>query len=252
MDIHQLISRYTEWFKSEITFEKIGEYYEINTPFLDNANDYLQIYVKQEPDNIILSDDGYTIQNLKMNGFNFTPKRREHLDRIVKQYGIELVNDELIANTSINQFPYKKHMFIQAMLKIDDMFTINQSRIASLFLDDIQEFFQQHGIFYVENLQFTGTSGFTHQYDFLFQRSKTKPERLCRAINHPNKSNMSNVLFEWNDIKPLRKKDSQLVVFLNDNNEIAKGVIDGFLNYDAKVICWSKREQRENLNIISA
>lgn len=45
LDIQKMISRYMDWLRSETTFEKIGEYYEITTPYLDNANDYLQIYV---------------------------------------------------------------------------------------------------------------------------------------------------------------------------------------------------------------
>ena len=40
MNIQDYINDYAEWLKSEITFSKIGEYYEINTPFLDNDNDY--------------------------------------------------------------------------------------------------------------------------------------------------------------------------------------------------------------------
>ncbi len=38
MDIQKLIDDDTSWLKSEITLEKIGEYYEITTPYLDNAN----------------------------------------------------------------------------------------------------------------------------------------------------------------------------------------------------------------------
>ena len=48
MDIQKLIDEYAMWLKSEITFEKIGEYYEITTPYLDIDNDYLQIYVRQD------------------------------------------------------------------------------------------------------------------------------------------------------------------------------------------------------------
>ena len=44
MDIQKMIDEYARWLKSEITFERIGEYYEITTPYLDSANDYLQIY----------------------------------------------------------------------------------------------------------------------------------------------------------------------------------------------------------------
>ena len=54
MDIKKLIDEYTSWLNKEITFEQVGEYYEITTPYLDNANDYLQIYVKQDGNDIFL------------------------------------------------------------------------------------------------------------------------------------------------------------------------------------------------------
>lgn len=132
------------------------------------------------------------------------------------------------------------------------MFAISKSKVASLFLDDIQAFFEENEIFYSDNVQFTGTSGFTHSYDFLLQRTKTKPERLCQAINNPNKSSMGNILFAWNDTKPSRKNDSELIVILNDQNNIVRGVEDAFINYDARVIRWSERNNDENLALISA
>lgn len=47
---------------------------------------------------------------------------------------------------------------------------------------------------------------------------------------------MGNLLFAWNDTKPSRRNDSQLIVILNNQNNIAKGVEEAFLNYDAQVI----------------
>lgn len=252
MDIQRLIEDYTSWLKSEITFEKIGEYYEITTPYLDNANDYLQIYVRQIGDDIFFTDDSATIQGLKTNGFQFTANRKAHLQRILNQYGVKLNGDELIAKAPVSGFAQKKHLFIQAMLRIDDMFSISKSKVASLFLDDIQEFFESKEIYYSDNVQFTGISGFMHNYDFLLQRTRNKPERLCQAVNNPNKSSMGNILFAWNDTKPSRKKDSQLIVILNDQNSISHGVEDAFANYDAKVIRWSERNSEANLSLISA
>ena len=252
MDIQKLIDDYATWLKQEITFEKVGEYYEITTPYLDSANDYLQIYVRQIGDDIYFTDDSATIRNLKMAGFQFTPARKSHLQRILNQYGVRLDGDELICKAPANSFAQKKHLFIQAMLRIDDMFAISKSKVASLFLDDIQEFFDQKEIFYSDNVQFTGISGFAHNYDFLLQRTKAKPERLCQAVNNPNKSSMGNILFAWNDTKPSRKNGSQLVVILNDQNTVAKGVEDAFANYDVKVIRWSQREKEENIALVSA
>ena len=252
MDIQRLIDEYALWLKSEITFEKVDEYYEITTPYLDNANDYLQIYVRQDGDDIFFTDDGATIQGLKMAGYQFTKNRKIHLNKILNQYGVQLNGDELIAKAPIRGFAQKKHMFIQAMLRVDDMFAISKSKVASFFLDDIQEFFDEKEIFYADNVQFIGTSGFSHNYDFLLQRTKSRPERLCQAVNIPSKSNMSNILFSWNDTKPARKRDSELIVILNDQNAIARGVEDAFLNYDAKVIRWTERSKEENLALLSA
>ncbi len=252
MDIQKLIDDYTLWLKSEITFEKVGEYYEITTPYMDNANDYLQIYVRQEGNDIHFTDDGAIIHGLKMAGVQFTSHRKEHLQKILYQCGVRLNNDELVAKAPLNGFAQKKHLFIQAMLRIDDMFAISKSKVASFFLDDIREFFDQKDIFYSDNVQFTGTSGFAHNYDFLLQRSRTKPERLCQAVNNPNKSSMGNILFAWNDTKPARRDGSQLIVILNDQNNIARGIEDAFQNYEAKVIRWSERGKADNLALLSA
>lgn len=252
MDIKKLIDEYTSWLKSEITFEQFGEYYEITTPYLDNANDYLQLYVKQDGDTIFFTDDCVVMHGLKMSGFQFTKARKEHLNRVLQQYGIQLNGDELIAKTNIKNFAQKKHLFIQAMLRIDDMFSMSKSKVSSFFLDDVQDFFSEHDIFYSDNVQFTGTSGFSHSYDFLFQRTKTKPERLCQTLNNPTVSNTKNILFAWNDTKPVRKNNSQLIVILNDQNKISKDVEEAFLNYDAHILRWSERNKPSNIDLFSA
>ena len=63
---------------------------------------------------------------------------------------------------------------------------------------------------------------------------------------------MGNALFAWEDTKPSRKNDSQLVVFLNDANAIGKGIEDGFENYDVNAIRWSKRLEHKNLALLTA
>ena len=252
MDIQKLVDEYAAWLKSEIRFAKFGEYYEITTPYLDNENDYLQIYVRQDGDEIYFSDDGAAIRKLKMSGFQFTTNRKEHLQRILNIYGVKLQGDELIAQAPISAFAQKKHMFIQAILRVDDMFSMSRTKVASLFLDDVQEFFQEKEIYCSDNVQFTGVSGFSHNYDFLLQRTRNKPERLCQTVNVPNKTNMGNILFAWNDTKPARKADSQLIVILNDKNGITRGVENAFKNYNVYVVLWSKRNASESLNLFSA
>mgnify|MGYP000532177856 CR=1 FL=1 len=137
--------------------------------------------------------------------------------------------------------------FTQCIMRVSDMYMTSRAKIGSYFLDDIQTFFQQNDIFCMENVQFTGKSGFNHNYDFAIQRSKYKPERLCLAINNPSKTTMGNALFAWEDTKPSRRNDSKLIVILNDSNGISKGIEDGFENYDVNSIRWSQRSKKLDL-----
>ena len=252
MDIQHYINEYIEWLKSEITFSQIGEYYEINTPFLDNDNDYLQFYVKQDGSNIYITDDGFTINSLEMSGFKMTKARQQQLSNIISQYGVQLKDSELVINAPAREFAQKKHAFTQCLIRVSDLYMTTRSKVSSFFLDDIQDFFQSKEIYCMENVQFTGKSGYSHNYDFALQRTKNKPERLCLAINNPTKTSLGNAIFAWDDTKPSRKSDSQLIVFLNDSNNIGKGIENAFANYDIKTIRWSEREQPQNLSILTA
>lgn len=252
MDIENLIDDYLKWLKNEISFAKIGEYYEISTPFLNNANDYLQIYVRQQGNDIYFSDDGSTLNNIFATGITLTENRREYLNNMLYQYGVQLKKNEIIAKSPIGDFSHKKHMFIQAMLRVEDLLATTKSKVTSFFLDDIQEFFDKNEIYSSENVQFTGISGYSHNYDFLLTRTKRNPERLCKALNNPTKQTMESVLFAWSDTKPSRKNDSQLIVFLNDKNRITKGVIEGLDAYGAKPILWSERNKPNNIELLTA
>ncbi len=253
MDIQKYIDSYISWLKNEITYSKVGEYCEINTPFLDNNNDYLQIYVKQEGNEIYFTDDGTTLNELEMGGLKFTAARKQQLAYILNQYGVHLDGYELSLKASANEFARRKHAFIQCLLKVNDMYMLSHTRISSIFLDDVMNFFEQREIYPVENVQFTGISGFYHNYDFVLQRTRHNPERICLAVNNANKTTVGNIIFSWNDTKPSRKNgDSQLIVLMNDHNTIGKGVEDAFESYEIKGIRWSKREEQSNLNILTA
>lgn len=252
MDIEKYIDNYVDWLKSEITFTKFGEYYEITTPFLDVDGDYLQLYVKQDGHNLIFTDDSFTINKLEMAGLKMTTNRKEQMVAILNQFGICLHEKELVLKAPANEFAPKKHAFIQAMLRINDMYMTSRSKVTSFFLDDVQDFFTTNDIYCMENVQFLGKSGFSHNYDFAIQRTKNKPERLCLAINNANVTAMNNTLFAWNDTKPFRKSDSQLIVFLNDSNTISKGIEEGFSNYDVNTIRWSERNFNKNMNLLTA
>lgn len=248
----KLKEQYIKWLEDEITLNKINEYLEITSPFLDRYNDYLQVYAKMDNDNeILLTDDAYTLNNLKMAGVDInSPRRKQLLDNFLNKYKVQLDNDALTIKTGVEDFPQKLLFLMQTMLNVDDMFMLSQNRVSSIFLDDIKDFLDSREIFYSENVNFVGKSGFFYYYDYLIQRTKNKPERLCKVINNPNKQNFQSTMFMWNDTKETRNEDSKLIVFLNDENKIDSSIIEGFKNYNVDTILWSEKDKK--IDILSA
>lgn len=238
------IQMYLDWLKSNIKTTDINDYIEITTPFLDSHNDHIQIYVKQENGKLTLTDDSYTISDLIMSGCDVnSSRRRSVLDIILNGFGVKIKNDELYVEANFENYPQKKHMLMQAMLSINDMFMLSQHRISSIFLEDVEKFMDDNNVRYIPSIQLFGKSGFAHTFDFVIPASKAKPERLIRALNNPNKQKAESVLFAWTDIKDTRKKESSMFIFLNDYEKTIKpDVINAFNEYDVKPILWTKRD----------
>ena len=113
-----LINDYIEWLRQNISIKEINSMHEITTPFLDNHNDHIQIYIKKSDSGLILTDNGQTITNLRLSGFEFTQEKRQILNSTLKSFGVQLIDEELIAKATPEDFPQKKHNLIQAILYI--------------------------------------------------------------------------------------------------------------------------------------
>ena len=253
MDIQKMLDDYSSWLRKEISVSKHGEYYELTTPFLDRFNDYLQIYVKQnESGEITLTDDGYIIGNLLSSGISLgsNSKRKAMLDRILRNYSMELVNDSITTNATIQDFPQKKHHMVQAMLSIDDIFEVSREKIENFFIEDMQTFFDKNNIFYSRDFSLIGKTGSLYTYEFHFQRTKNNPERFCKPLNKLREQSRNLTIFNWLDTKEKRHDEGKLIVVLNDTNTIETKDIDALKRYDIIPVMFS--ECNKNLDLFEA
>ena len=110
LDPIKVKEKYIKWLEQEISVNKIGEYLEITSPFLDRYNDYLQVYAKLEADDeIILTDDAYIINNLQMSGVDINSnKRKQVLESFLNKYNVKLEEDALVTKSGIEDFPQNR------------------------------------------------------------------------------------------------------------------------------------------------
>ncbi len=246
-EIERLVNSYWEWNKQNTLLTEISKssWLEITTPYLDRHNDCLQIYVKMEDGGLILTDDGYIINDLMHSGCNLnTPKRQEFLKTTLAGFGIQEENHVLVVRATRENFAIKQHNLIQAMLAVNDLFYLAQGYTQNIFYEDVTNWLDLQEIRYTPKIRFQGKSGFDNSFDLVIPKSKTQPERVIQTINHPQKDSISELIFRWQDTKATRPVEAKLYAILNDANElVSPNVVEALKNYESGVILWSQREK---------
>lgn len=241
-DIKKLINNYIKFLHTNFDVEKLEtNIYKITTPFLDRRNDHITIYAVIKNEEIILTDDGYTIEDLITNGLSLTPKREKELETILIGYGVYKKGNELFTIANEKNFAQKKHSLIQALISINDMYLLSTERVTSFFLEDIKNFFDEKNLIYTENISLEGKSKIIHKFDFLIPKQVThyKKEALIKAINNPKLENIKAILFSFEDIRNSGRMDKDFLI-LNDKNSINDNIYKLLNTYGVAPIHWSK------------
>ncbi len=166
-DAEDLLKQYFDWLKDKTLLKTINEeWMEITTPYLDRHNDCLQIYLRKDGANFLMSDDGYIISDLMISGCDLsTPRRKALLITILNSFGVHLEDEshQLIIHSSKQDSPFKTHNLIQAMLAINDLFCLARSEVKNLFIEDVTHWLDSAQVRYIPMVNFAGKSGFNHQ-----------------------------------------------------------------------------------------
>lgn len=249
-DIRHLMDAYYAWLKDKSVLRQIDDWVEITTPYLDRHNDYLQIYAKKANGSFVLTDDGYTIDDLEQSGCKLESRKRQDLLKMtLNGFGVQMDGRALQVHASPDNFALRKHNLVQAMLAVNDMFFLAVPMVASLFYEDVVAWLDAHDVRYTPKVKFTGKTGYDHLFDFVIPKSRQQPERIIQTINRPNRDTAQAVVLSWVDTKEVRSSNSRAYALLNDTEQVvAPAVIDALRSYDVRPVPWSQREDvREEL-----
>lgn len=122
-ECQRLVDEYIRWLKENLKVTELDGSCQISTPFLDRHNDAIAIHVEKRDGSLRLTDDGYTIRDLRASGMEFTTeKRKAHLAAVLNGFDVRLEHDEIYVAGSAEDFPQKKHNLVQAILAVNDTF----------------------------------------------------------------------------------------------------------------------------------
>lgn len=244
-ECEHIVDSYVAWLKAGLVAECLDHACELTTPFLDRHNDHIQVYAEPRGDEIVLSDDGYVLSDLRTAGLELTTaKRKAVLEATLNGFGVRLENGRITTDADQRNIGQRMHAMIQAMLAVNDMFMMAQPRVAGFFWEDVRDFLEAHDVRFSPRVKLTGKSGFDHGIDFLIPRSKDRPERILQVINAPRKNSIGAYLFSLGDTREARQEHSEAYAALNDQTRfISSDVTDALKAYGVTPIPWSHREE---------
>lgn len=239
----ELVESYHSWLQSNLTCGQVHGAFQMTTPFKDNHNDRIQIYVIPDKDKILLTDDGYTINDLALSGIEIsTKKRQEIFDTILQSYGVSLDSDDsLTIIADMSNFPQKTHDLIQAILSVCDLHYLSRPHIQSLFHEDAERLLRENDIPIVPDIRFVGRSGLYQSFDFAIPGTRTRPEQIIKLIANLRKDRIGALIFEWNDVQEIRKTASTYVPIVDDISKNVKNEsLSAFAAYGIHPILYSE------------
>ncbi len=244
-EIRQLIDTHINWLRASTNIAQVEEdWYEVTTPYVDRHNDMIQYYVKKDHDGYVLSDGGETIADLAHSGCVLdTPKRHSLLQATLNGFGVKNEKGELITRANRDDFYRKAHGLVQAILAVNDLFYLAVPVVQAVFLEDVVSWLEKQEVRFTENVSFQGKSGFPHHFEIVIPKSRSAPERIVEAINHPTRQSAELFAFRWYDTRETRPTEAMAYALLNNSERpVPSAVLEALRTYEIKPVLWTERE----------
>lgn len=245
--IQSYLEGYINFIKGHSSEVKVADNaVKITLPFLDNLNDCTEIYIIKENENeFIVTDNGGTLTNLEFMGVTLKGAYKEAIfNRITNSYGVLRSEDSLYVKATVVDLYLKKHMLLQCIAKINDMYMLNRDNVQNIFLEEVKDYLDKSDIGYIPNHRLTGVSGLIANYDFAIPKRKKLPFTLIKTLNSLTINSVKSTVFDWNDTKDAFGEIARLLVIYNDEHNLPKDdSLVALQSYGINELPWSRKSE---------
>lgn len=184
-----LVEKYLDWVKGHSSEREVGAGWSaLSFPFVDRHNDFLQVFVREDRDGYLITDEGRTIRDLKRIGCDLKSKtkRRSLAASILRGLGLDpaLLNSEEIATKAVNgEFPHKLNNILMSMMAIDGLAVATPSSVLTLFKEDVTDWLRTIGVKFEAGGLLTGKSENSYGFDFVIPARADGRESVVQTFD---------------------------------------------------------------------
>ncbi|ATY88381.1 DUF1828 domain-containing protein [Lactococcus lactis subsp. lactis] len=252
MDGLKLIEDYVSWYKSNSFVSDHESYTMITTPFVNHINDRIRLYVEKVDDEILITDDGETINELEMMDLDLSnPTRRAIIDNILINFGVKLEDEILTTRVEKKDFARGKHRMLEAIIRLYDLSFTKRRNVISIFSEEVQNYLFDNEMGGIPNSKIAGISGIDYSVDYSIGATKSRPEVLMQFANNFTFDRITTYGFIFDDISALRgtKHNVKSVIIANDERQLAEKALLAAKSKEILVIPWSQKEEILKLKV---
>lgn len=240
------LDEYLKWYKNNTILSTIGEVAVLSTPHTNYIGDRINLYVENlSENNVRISDDGETLNELEMANLDMTSEtRRSLLNNLLKHNGISLNKDGILyLEVPRNKFAPAKHKLLEVILQTYDLLLTKRSTVKSLFLEEGLTYLKKNDFGGAAIVRKPGASGIDYGIDYILGETSKRNETLMKFVNHFTFEDFTKQDFIQRDISQTYVDEINYVVVVNDiENKISSKVRQAAEVSNVKVIQWSDKE----------
>lgn len=218
---NQIAEEYFTFIQESTKFGELNkDHVEIITPFVDSTGESISFSVYHDNNNYILSDDGFTVWDLSINGIDVTKEgnRKNIFDSNIKYHGFNFENNKIIKSTTKKHLGQSIHDMTQLLINVYDLTYLHRNIISNQFFIDVKEYFSSNSddFSYFPNFNIRGKSQLNHQFDFVFLKEGKR--KLTKVEKNITKNKLDSILTSWLDTIESREdsEKEELMIILSN------------------------------------
>jgi Domain of unknown function DUF1828/Domain of unknown function DUF1829 len=214
-EMDALGGEYLRWLKGNLIPFKKGEDQALSTPFLDPFNDGIEVLLDSRGEEMVLHDDGRTLDNLMDLGIQTdkSERRQAIIQNAIAGCGVRFNNGRLETVVNPANRAQRLHFLLTAILRLNDLWMSSVPRTSSDFFEMVKEYFDSHDVLYTANKSVTGRT-VEHPIDFIIPLPKGR-DRFIKLIAKPSLQSAKMAAFTWADLRDT-EPTAERVILIND------------------------------------
>lgn len=229
------------------TCEETNGYVRVRTPFLYPDGDLIDLFLKDQDDEMTVSDLGETTRWLRMQTTSprRSKKQQAMIDDVALNHGVEIFRGMIQARVR-PEFDVGEVItrVAQASLRVSDLWFTFRTRAVQSVTDEVEELLQEEDLPYDRGERFPGRSGRVWPIDF--HTRAPKKSSLVRVLTTGSRSAAKgiaeSVLAGWYDLSHMRTgpEAMQFVSLVDDTADLWREEDLKLVGEFSEVAFWSQ------------